>query len=79
MLVRVVGKSERFLSLPRSKHRQLLRELIDLPRRSFSSQGRLKPQLDRIMSVCELKSDPLRFHKLTGSFLHLLLDVTGIP
>jgi AraC-like DNA-binding protein len=78
MLVRVVGKGQRFLSLPESKHRQLFHELIALPQRSFSSQGRLKPQLDRIMSLCELENDPLRFHKLTSSILHLLLEVIDL-
>jgi AraC-like DNA-binding protein len=74
MLIRVPGSRERFLSLAGNKQRQLFRELFGLPSRSFSSQGRLKPQMDQIMSAYEDGRNPLRFQKLTSLLLRFLLD-----
>ena len=77
LLISVPAARRSFLNLPRSEGRQLLRRLLQVPRRSFHGQSTLQPTLRTIFETHADVRNPLRTVNLRNLLLRFLLDVVA--
>lgn len=75
LLIRVPASRERFLNLPSSEGRQLVRSLLNLPHRHFRGNRYLKSYLENMFAVFEREETDFRIAELKNWALRFLLDV----
>ena len=75
LLISMPAARHSFLNLPRGEGRQLLRRLLQMPRRSFHGQNTLPPTLRAIFETHADRRNPLRAVHLRNLLLRFLLDV----
>lgn len=74
MLLRLPPKSSTLLSLPAAEWKLMLEPLLQLRPRKFKSVPQLKQSLDKIISIYQDESDPLRIINIKNLMLRFLLD-----
>lgn len=77
LLISVPAARRSFLHLPPDEGRQLLRRLLQVPRRSFRGKNTLQPTLRAIFEMHADIRNPLRAVNLRNLLLRFLLDVVA--